>query len=261
MAVWKGELEFTDLKEFLDEKVLKYNNPKFIELDPIQIPHLYSEKNDIEIAGFLTATISWGNRVSILKSAKRMMEIMGNSPFDFIINHKVKHLEKLEGLVHRTFNAFDFTYFITALKHIYTAGNGLEDIFNQYQTDTSLQPAIHCLKRDFFALPHLPRTLKHLPDPLKGSAAKRINMYLRWMIRKDNRGVDFGLWNEISPSKLSCPLDVHTGAVARKLGLLERKQNDSVAVQELDMSLRSFDPHDPVKYDYALFSLGTFEKF
>lgn len=261
MAVWKDEADRKSLKEFLDEKVLQYNNPYFVEFDPIQIPHLYTEKEDIEIAGFLTAIISWGNRVSIIKSAKRMMEIMGNSPFDFVINHKEEHLVKLEGFVHRTFNADDFAFFLTALKHIYIKKNGLEGVFAQYQTDTSLQPAIHHLKKKFFELPHLPRTLKHLPDPMKGSAAKRINMYLRWMIRRDKRGVDFGLWKDVSPSKLSCPLDLHTGTVARKLGLLKRKQNDAKAVLELDSSLRSFDPEDPVKYDYALFGLGIFENF
>ncbi len=254
-------LKFDELKDFLDEMVVRYNNPNFIELDPIRIPHLYSQKEDIEIAGFLTAVISWGNRASILKSAKRMMEIMGNSPFDFIVNHKEEHLEKLEGFVHRTFNAIDFVYFVTALRHLYLNGDGLEGIFNRYQTDTSLQSAIHHLKHEFFELPHLSRTRKHLPDPCNGSAAKKINMYLKWMIRKDNAGVDFGLWHEISPSKLSCPLDLHTGTVARKLGLLRRKQNDSKAVLELDNSLRFFDSKDPVKYDYALFGLGIFENF
>lgn len=249
-----------ELKDFLDERVIRYNNPAFIELDPIRIPHLYSRKEDIEIAGFLSAVISWGNRVSILNSAKRMMSIMGNSPFDFILNHKEKHLEKLDGFAHRTFSDLDLAYFITALRHIYTDKNGLEGVFNRYQTERSLQPAIHHLKKEFFELPHLPRTLKHLPDPLKGSAAKRINMYLRWMIRKDNAGVDFGLWKEIPSSSLSCPLDVHTGHTARKLGLLKRKQNDARAVTELDKILRFFDPDDPVKYDFALFGLGVHER-
>jgi uncharacterized protein (TIGR02757 family) len=254
-------LKFDELRDFLEVKALQYNSQRFIELDPIQIPHLYSEKEDIEIAGFLSAIISWGNRTSILKSAKRMMEIMGNSPFDFVVNHQERHLDKLEGFVHRTFNVDDFTYFIEALHHLYIRRNGLEGIFNQHQEDTTLQPAIHHLKREFFALPHLPRTVKHLPDPMKGSAAKRVNMFLRWMVRKDGKGVDFGIWKDISPSKLSCPLDIHTGSVARKLGLLSRKQNDSKAVIELDNALRTFDPHDPVKYDYALFGLGIFEDF
>jgi uncharacterized protein (TIGR02757 family) len=253
-------LQTDDLRDFLDEKVTQFNHPEFIELDPIQIPHLYREKEDMEISGFLTAVISWGNRVSILKSGKRMMKIMGNSPLDFIINHSDKDLERVEGFVHRTFSAIDLVYFIKALQYLYTHGNGLEGIFTRYQTDTSLQPAIHYLKKEFFSTPHLPRTLKHLPDPFKGSAAKRINMFLRWMVRQDDTGVDFGLWKEISPSKLSCPLDVHTGNIARKLGLLARKQNDAKAVAELDDVLRSFDPADPVKYDFALFGLGINER-
>ena len=252
---------FEELKDFLDVKVEQYNHPDFIELDPIQIPHLYRDKEDIEIAGFLAATIAWGNRVSIIKSAHKMMDLMGNSPYDFVLNHREKHLEKFDGFVHRTFSSTDFLYFLHALKHLYLNKDGLEGIFQKYQSATSLQEAIHHLKKEFFSLPHPARTLKHLPDPMKGSAAKRINMFLRWMIRNDNAGVDFGLWKHISPSKLSCPLDVHTGTVARKLGLLKRKQNDALTVHELDLVLRSFYPEDPVKYDFALFGLGASEKF
>jgi len=255
------ELRSDELRDFLNEKVLQYNHPDFIELDPVQIPHLYTEKEDREIAGFLAATISWGNRVSIIKSARKMMDLMGNSPYDFVLNHRAKHLESIDGFVHRTFSSTDFLYFIHALKYLYHKKNGLEGVFQQHQTDTSLQPAIHHLKREFFSLEHPERTLKHLPDPLKGSAAKRINMFLRWMIRKDRAGVDFGLWKSISPSKLSCPLDIHTGTVARKLGLLQWKQNNARAVHELDLVLRSFDPEDPVKYDFALFGLGVSEGF
>jgi uncharacterized protein (TIGR02757 family) len=254
-------LEIDELQEFLNEKVLQYNHPDFIELDPIQIPHLYEEKEDIEIAGFLAATISWGNRKTIVKNAHKMMNLMGNSPFDFVLNHKAEHLEKIDGFVHRTFNSTDFVYFIQALKHLYLKKNGLEGVFLHSQADTSLQPAIHHFKKEFFSLPHPARTQKHLPDPLKGSAAKRINMYLRWMIRNDKAGVDLGIWKSISPSKLSIPLDVHTGNVARDLGMLKRLQNDSLAVLELDQVLRSLDSADPVKYDFALFGLGAFEKF
>jgi uncharacterized protein (TIGR02757 family) len=251
----------TELREFLNEKVLQYNNPDFIEHDPVQIPHRYSAKEDIEIAGFLTAVISWGNRTSILRSAGRMMELMGKSPCDFILNHNDRNLEKMEGFVHRTFNDADLLTFIAALKNLYQNRNGLEGIFNRYKTEVSLQPAIHHLKREFFTVPHLPRTQKHLPDPFNGSAAKRINMFLRWMVRDDGAGVDFGLWRNISPSILSCPLDIHSGNVARKLGLLNRKLNDSRAVTELDFNLRRLDPDDPVKYDFALFGLGIFEGF
>lgn len=255
------EINFDELREFLDEKVLLFNTPNFIESDPILIPHMYSEKEDIEISGFLAATISWGNRVSILKSAKRMMEFMGNSPYDFIMNHKDEHLRKIEGFVHRTFNSADFLVFISGLKHLYLEKNGIEGLFNDYKTDESLQPAIHYLKKEFFSIPHLTRTQKHIPDPFSGSAAKKINMFLRWMVRKDDAGVDFGIWEHISPALLSCPLDVHSGNVARKLGILKRKQNDAKAVHELDIALRRLDIKDPVKYDFALFGLGVFENY
>jgi uncharacterized protein (TIGR02757 family) len=255
------DLSSKELKEFLDEKVVQYNTPAFIELDPIQIPHSYTGKEDIEISGFLSAVISWGNRISIVKNAKRMLAYMGNSPYDFILNHNENQLQKIDGFVHRTFNSDDLLYFIEGLRHLYRDRNGLEGIFVKYQTHESLQPAIHELKKEFFTLPHLERTRKHLPDPLQGSAAKRINMFLRWMVRKDNTGVDFGIWNRISPSILSCPLDAHSGKVARKLGLLNRNQNNSKAVNELDQNLRGFDCTDPVKYDFALFGLGIYENF
>ena len=255
-------LDIKELKAFLDEKVLQFNTPNFIEFDPIQIPHSYKLKEDIEISGFLTAIISWGNRNSIINSAKRMMKLMGNSPYDFIMNHNDNHLKKMDGFVHRTFNSTDFITFIKALKYLYQNLNGLEGVFVKYQTNKSIQPAIHQLKNEFFTEPHLHRTRKHLPDPFAGSAAKKINMYLRWMIRNDNSGVDLGIWSSnISPSILSCPLDVHSGNVARKLGLLNRQQNDAKAVSELDAALRKLDNIDPVKYDFALFGLGVFEKF
>jgi len=255
------ELNFKELKEFLDEKVVQYNNPNFIELDPIQIPHLYTRKEDIEISGFLSAIISWGNRTSIVKNAKRMLAYMGDSPHDFILNHNDQQLRKIDGFVHRTFNSDDLLTFIEGLKHLYKHKNGLEGIFVKYQTNESLQPAIHELKKEFFNVQHLERTRKHLPDPLTGSAAKKINMFLRWMVRRDNKGVDFGLWKSISPSILSCPLDIHSGNVARKLGLITRKHNDAKAVSELDTKLREMDKDDPVKYDFALFGLGVCEKF
>ncbi len=250
-----------ELKDFLDQKVLQYNTPQFIKDDPIQIPHSFQLKEDIEIAGFLAATIAWGNRKMILKNAKRMMDLLGNSPYDFVMNHKEHHLEQLEGFVHRTFNSIDFVFFIKALQHIYNNHKGLEAIFTSYATEESLQPAIHQFKNIFFEIPHPSRTTKHVSDPFKGSAAKKINMWLRWLIRDDNAGVDFGIWKNISPSILSCPLDVHSGNVARKLGILTRKQNDAKALIELDTNLRKLDPSDPTKYDFALFGLGVFEKF
>jgi uncharacterized protein (TIGR02757 family) len=250
-----------DLKEFLDEKVDKYNHPDFISLDPVSIPHRYSKKEDIEISGFMVAIIAWGNRTMILRNGKRMMKFMDDSPYDFVMNHNVKDLERIKCVIHRTFNSEDFIYFIKALKHIYKTYNGLEAIFNRYQTKDSLQPAVHQFRSIFLELPHDKHTSKHISDPMKGSAAKRLNMYLRWMIRNDNKGVDFGIWDSISPSVLSCPLDVHSGNVARELGLLKRKQNDAKAVVELDAVLRGFDGKDPAKYDFALFGLGAIEKF
>ena len=250
-----------ELKEFLEVKVLEYNNPKFIKSDPIQIPHQFKVKEDIEIAGFLTATIAWGNRKMIIKNATKMMKLLDNAPYDFIINHKPNDLSIFDGFVHRTFNSEDLKYFITGLQHIYTNHIGLENIFQTYATPYSIQPAIHQLKKIFFEKTHLLRTEKHISDPLKGSAAKRINMFFRWMVRNDNADVDFGIWHHLSPAQLSCPLDVHSGNVARKLGLLSRKQNDAKALIELDTSLRKLDAKDPVKYDFALFGLGVFEGF
>lgn len=251
----------SELKEFLNEKVLLYNTTNFIESDPIQIPHLFTEKEDVEISGFLVATIAWGNRKSIIGNGKRLVEIMGNSPLDFVLNFSEKDTRKLSGFVHRTFNEDDLRYFFSALQNIYLNHDGLESVFSSYAEKHSLQPAIHYFKKVFFSLPHLPRTQKHISDPLNNSAAKRINMFLRWMVRQDHTGVDFGLWKSISPAQLSCPLDVHSGNVARKLNLLKRKQNDAKGVIELDASLRKLDPMDPVKYDFALFGLGVFESF
>ena len=251
----------SELKDFLDQKVLQYNTLDFIESDPVQIPHLFSQKEDIEIAGFLSATIAWGNRKMIIKNAHRMMDLMGNAPYDFVMSHTEIDLETLESFVHRTFNGGDFSTFIRSLKHIYENHGGLEAVFNKHQENHSMQKSIHEFKKLFFEIPHQNRTQKHISDPLNNSAAKRINMYLRWMIRQDNKGVDLGIWKDIPPSALSCPLDVHSGNVARKLGLLTRKQNDGKALVELDLQLRKLDANDPVKYDFALFGLGVFEGF
>ncbi len=255
------ELTKSELKEFLDEKVELYNRTAFIEHDPISIPHRYTEKGDIEIAGFLAATIAWGNRKMILKNSVRMMEILDDSPFEFIVSSSDCELDQAVRFVHRTFNLVDLAYFLKALRHIYRNKGGLETIFETHKTPGSLQPAIHELHKIFFELPHEKRTERHVSDPFKGSAAKKINMFLRWMVRKDNRGVDFGIWEKISPSQLFIPLDIHSGNTARSLGLLRRKANDWKAVAELTAVLREFDPEDPVKYDFALFGLGVNEKF
>lgn len=250
-----------ELKEFLDAKVEQYNHPRFLESDPIQIPHRFFRKEDIEISAFLTATIAWGNRKSIISNANRMMELLDNAPYDFVTNHRNNDLEKLTGFVHRTFNHIDFSFFITSLQNIYLNHKGLENVFSRGITKKSMQPAISSFKQTFFELPHQTRTTKHVSDPLKGSAAKRINMFLRWMVRDSSTGVDFGIWKSIPKSILSCPLDVHSGNVARRLKLLKRKQNDAKALAELDHNLRKLDANDPVKYDFALFGLGVFEKF
>lgn len=250
-----------ELKDFLDEKVSLYNHPKFLENDPLQIPHRFSKKEDIEISGFLTATIAWGNRKSIINNAAYLMELLEQSPHDFIRNHTETDLDALDSFVHRTFNGLDLRYFIRGLRNVYVNHGGLEPVFNQFQQPKTLQPAISKFKEIFFELPHEKRTQKHVSDPLKGSAAKRINMFLRWMVRDHATGVDFGLWKSLNPAQLSCPLDVHSGNVARKLKLLKRKQNDAKALTKLDKNLRKLDPKDPVKYDFALFGLGVFEGF
>jgi len=253
--------DFKELKIFLNEKVIQYNTLAFIETDPIQIPHQFSLKEDIEIAGFLVATISWGNRKSIISNGNKLIQMMGNSPYDFVINHTENDLVKLKPFVHRTFNSIDVRFFIKALQNVYKNHEGLETVFAMHSEPNSTQKAIHEFKKIFFSIHHPARTTKHISDPLNNSAAKRINMFLRWMVRNDATGVDFGIWKTMQPYQLSCPLDVHSGNVARKLGLLKRKQNDGKALFELDTTLRKLDAKDPVKYDFALFGLGVFEKF
>lgn len=248
-----------ELFDFLEEKHDLYNRASFIESDPISIPHCYSKKEDIEIAGFLTATIAWGQRITIIKNAKKLMHLMDNSPHEFILNAKEKDLKTFNSFKHRTFNSIDCVYFIRSLKNIYNNHKGLQDVFQK--EDEMKQNIIH-FHQCFFELPHPFRTKKHVSNPNMGSAAKRINMFLRWMIRKDKRAVDFGIWNTKSnAATLYCPLDVHSGRVARKLGLLDRTQNDWKAVEELSNKLKQFDANDPIKYDFSLFGLGVFEKF
>jgi uncharacterized protein (TIGR02757 family) len=254
-------LNDTDLKAFLEEKVAVYNTFDFIENDPVCIPHRYHLKEDIEIAGFLAATISWGNRKTIVRNAIRMLDLLGESPYDFVMSCNTMQLQSLDDFVHRTFNGEDYKCFIASLKHIYTLHGGLEAVFNKYAEPRSLQFAIHRFKQLFFEKSTAERSKKHVSDPMAGSSAKRINMYLRWMVRNDKNGVDLGIWTSLHSHQLSCPLDIHTGNVARKLGLLDRIQNDARAVTALDESLRKLDPVDPVKYDFALFGLGIFEGF
>lgn len=250
-----------EIKDFLEEKVVQYNTLDFIDSDPVQIPHRFSIKEDVEISGFLAATIAWGNRKMIINNANKMMQLMGNSPYDFVMNFSENDLDDLDGFVHRTFNSDDLKFFIKSLRNIYQHHGGLEEVFAKNKTSDSMQTSISNFKQTFFEVEHLPRTTKHISDPLNNSAAKRINMFLRWMIRDDKQGVDLGIWKSIPTSILSCPLDVHSGNVARKLGILTRKQNDAKALKELDTKLREMDANDPVKYDFALFGLGVFEGF
>lgn len=254
-------MNHSELKDFLDEKAEKYNSPKFIETDPIQIPHLCSKKEDIEIIGFMVASIAWGQRKSIINNGLNLLSLMDHAPLDFIINHDASDRAALSTFVHRTFNGLDLSYFLRSLQNIYLQHGGLELAFGLHKSDSTAKEGIAHFRKIFFELEHLSRTEKHVSDPHKNSACKRINMYLRWMVRKDLKGVDFGIWPTISPAQLFCPLDVHSGRVARKLGLLKRKQDDWKAVEELDANLRKLDASDPSRYDFALFGLGVFEKF
>jgi uncharacterized protein (TIGR02757 family) len=252
---------FIQIKELLDKKVGLYNRPEFIESDPIQVPHGFSLKEDIEIAGFLTATISWGQRKSIIKNAFQLISLMDNKPFNFICDATESDLKPLRNFLHRTFQGEDCVFFIRSLNHIYKQLGGLEKIFTDgYMINNSIYQSLVHFHNIFFSIPHPFRSRKHIANVASNASAKRLNMFLRWMIRKDNSGVDFGLWNDFSPGSLMLPLDVHTGNVARDLGLLKRKQNDWKAVEEITSLLRTFDPADPVKYDFALFGMGAFEK-
>ena len=249
------------LKEFLDEKVVKYNQPNFIESDPIQIPKFFSDKNNIEIAGFLTATIAWGNRQTIINSAKNLMQLMEFQPYDFILNASKTELSTLNKFVHRTFNGNDCIYFIRSLRNICKNYNGLEEVFLKgFKKSNSVKSSLEYLYEVFFEI-RGERSRKHISNVKTGASGKRLNMFLRWMVRNDKPGIDFGLWKGIPSSALMLPLDVHTGNVGRKLGLLNRKSNDWKAVEEITTVLRKFDSEDPIKYDFALFGLGVFEKF
>lgn len=242
------------LFDFLNEKAEQYEEPSFISSDPLSIPHRYQKKEDIEIAGFLSATIAWGQRITIVKNAERLMQLMDDSPYEFVTSHSEKDLLRLSGFVHRTLNGDDAMALITALGKLYKEDGGLEQVFSGEGSMFEKIALFHRVMRM-----HLPleRSAKHISDPVSGSAAKRINMFLRWMVRSPKKGVDFGIWKAISSAELICPLDVHTATVGRKLGLLHRTQNDWLAAEELTASLREIDGNDPVKFDFALFGLGV----
>jgi uncharacterized protein (TIGR02757 family) len=256
------QFKHQELFKILEERYNFYNRPEFIQGDPVSIPHRFSLKEDIEIAGFLTATISWGKRTSIVNNALDLMLRMDHSPFHFITGSSEKEFARFQSFVHRTFNGDDCIFFLYSLKNIYLNHGGLEQVFNKgLSQGGTIKESIIYFRKIFFELPHLPRVEKHLANLEKNASAKRINMFLRWMVRKDNNGVDFGIWKMIYPSALYCPLDVHSGNQSRKLGLLQRKQNDWKAVLELTKNLRKFDPEDPVKYDFALFGSGINDVF
>ncbi len=256
----KFNLSKIDLKDFLDEKYELYNRPSFIASDPISIPHRFTKKEDIEIAAFFAATIAWGQRPTILRNATKLMDLMDNEPYQFIMNSNKNDWKIFKGFVHRTFNETDVVYFIQSLQNIYHHHRGLEGTFSE-KSKKDIKTGIHHFRQQFLEINPTSRTAKHIANVEKNASAKRLNMFLRWMVRKDKLGVDFGIWNSISPALLYCPLDLHSGRVARKLGLLHRTQDDWKAVHELTVNLRTLDPKDPVKYDFALFGLGVFEKF
>lgn len=263
-CIYLYPVESQDLKSFLERKVAEYNTPAFIAPDPISIPHRFTKKQDIEIAGLFAALFAWGNRTIIINKAAALMQLMDNAPYDFCLHHEAMHLCKLLGFKHRTFNATDLLYFVQFLHHHYKHHDSLEAAFikGMHDQDENVEGALNGFYRYFFSLPDVPaRTAKHVAAPFKGSTCKRLNMYLRWMVRKDNMGVDFGIWKKIKPAQLICPIDVHVARVAKRFGLLQRKQTDWLAGLELTEHLKRFDPDDPAKYDFALFGLGVVEKF
>lgn len=248
-----------EILDLLNESYLKYNNRSFIENDPICIPHQFTKKEDIEIAAFLSATIAWGNRKSIINNAAKLLTRMDNAPHAFILEHSKKELKPFEKFVHRTFNGKDCVFFLQSLKNIYTKYNSLEAAFENKidPSDQNLKYNIVSFRNLFLDTTHLSRSEKHISNPMQKSSAKRLCMFLRWMVRDDKKGVDFGIWKNIQTKDLCLPLDVHTGNVSRTLGLLKRTQNDWLAVEEITSVLRQLDPKDPVKYDFSLFGLGV----
>jgi len=250
------------LKSFLDSKVAQYNRPEFIENDPVSIPHLFRKKQDIEIMGFWAATLAWGQRITIINKCKELISLMDGAPYDFVMNHQDIDLKKLLKFRHRTFNDIDTLYFISFFRYHYSKYESLEDAFIPNESVDKVERALNHFRSYFFSLPDHPhRTMKHVSSPSQKSTCKRLNMFLRWMVRKDDRGVDFGIWNKLKPADLICPCDLHVDRVARKLKLITRKQTDWQTALELTGRLREFDPADPVKYDFALFGLGIEERW
>jgi len=256
------KIDWLHLKEFLDSKVDLYNQPEFIALDPISIPHQYTKKQDIEIAGFFAATLAWGKRITVINKCKELLRMMDNAPHEFLLKHKFSDLKPFENFKHRTFNSTDALYFIESLKVYYRAHESLEDAFIGLRSDPTVESGLVNFHDQFFSLPDFPkRTIKHVSTPVRKSACKRLNMYLRWMVRQDDKGVDFGIWRKINPSQLICPCDVHVERVGRKLKLIRKKGMNWQTALELTANLRKLDPIDPVKYDFALFGLGIIERY
>ena len=256
MSKSKG-LSPSDLKALLDAMADRFNQPAFIVNDPISIPHRFTRRQDIEVAGLFAATLAWGQRVTIIRSCERLLRLMDNAPYDFVMNHKASDLKRLDTFVHRTFNGTDLLYFIAFLQSHYRRHSSLEVLFEVPPEDLTVERGLIRFHREFFSLPDYPeRTRKHVATPERKSACKRLNMYLRWMVRSDNRGVDFGLWQRISPAQLVCPCDLHVERVARRLKLVRRKGLDWLTALELTENLRRLDPTDPVRYDFALFGMG-----
>lgn len=252
----------SEMRDFLEEKYLKYNTEAFIESDPIQIPKQFTDKENIEIAGFMAATIAWGQRKTIINNSIKLIKLMDGNPIDFLMNAGENDFRHFNDFKHRTFNGEDCIFFLRSLQNIYKNCGGLEKIVtDSYRNNGNIKDTLADFRKVFFSIDYPERSNRHFSNVNKNSAAKRLNMFLRWMVRDDNKGVDFGLWKDINPADLYIPLDVHSGNVGRKLGLLKRKQNDWKAVEELTGKLREFDASDPVKYDFALFGLGVFEKF
>ncbi|MEO8711052.1 MAG: TIGR02757 family protein [Parafilimonas sp.] len=249
-----------NLKDFLDSKVEEYNQPSFIKDDPVSIPHLFTKKQDIEIAAFFAAVFAWGNRKTIINKSKELMQLMNMQPHEFCLNTDLDRLKKLLHFKHRTFNTTDLLYFVEFLQHHYQHNNSLEPAFTKWGTD--VERMLIGFHHYFFSLEDVPvRTRKHIATPQKNSNCKRLNMFLRWMVRVDDKGVDFGIWKNIKPSQLICPVDVHVARVAKRFNILKRKQIDWQAAIELTEYLKILDADDPVKYDFALFGLGVVEKY
>ncbi len=251
------------LSDFLNNKFQQYNQPSFIKDDPICIPHSFTRKQDIEIAGLFAAVFAWGSRVTIINKAKELMQMMDNSPYEFCLHAGPAQLKKIAGFKHRTFKSDDLYHFVEFFRHHYATHTSLETAFSTWmdKEDSNTEKALNGFKHYFFTDDHLKRTEKHISSPLSHSSCKRLNMFLRWMVRRDDKGVDFGIWKKISPAQLVCPIDVHVARVAKRFDLIQRNTIDWRTALELTRHLQQFDKNDPVKYDFALFGLGVMEKF